>query len=193
MVQAMAHGPANTIAPYRNSLQSSKSGMAPDLPRRSWVSETIPNKLVVITDGAKQMKLVAFWRNSIPPGASFRIAGQIPVTCGFSPLPEWIQSEQSVVVYGYGAFVVNNIPQSVSSDIQSATKILQVSLHLGPAYPTSYGAQRFQWEPQSHSWSSVWAKIRCFINEHDSRAQSTEQYGFYKRVCTFRRLGGARS
>ena len=85
-----------------------------------------PDKLVVITDGAKQMKLVAFWRNSIPPGASFRIAGQIPVTCGFSPLPEWIQSEQSVVVYGYGAFVVNNIPQSVSSDIQSATKILQV-------------------------------------------------------------------
>jgi hypothetical protein len=123
-----------------------------------------PDKLVVITDGAEQMKLVAFWRDDIPasfvqiPGtASRRIAGQIQVTCGFSPLPEWIQSEQSVVVYGYGAFVVNNIPQSVDTDIQNANKILQVSL-MGPAYNTAYGAERFQWNPLTHEWSSVWAR-----------------------------------
>jgi len=123
-----------------------------------------PDKLVVITDGAKQMKLVAFWRDAIPDGfvqipgtASRRIAGQIKVTCGFSPLPEWIQSEQSVIVYGYGAFVVNNIPQSVSSDLRGANKILTVSL-MGPAYTTSYGAERFQWNPSSHEWTSVWAR-----------------------------------
>lgn len=61
------------------------------------------DKLVVITDGAKQMNLVAFWRNEIPNGSE-RIAGQIPVTCNFTTLPEWIQTEQSVVVSGYGAF-----------------------------------------------------------------------------------------
>jgi len=123
-----------------------------------------PDRLVVITDGAKQMKLVAFWRDSIPDGfvqipgtASRRVAGQIKVTCGLSPLPEWIQSEQSVVVYKYGAFVVNNIPQSVSSDIQSANKILAVAL-MGPAYPTSYGAERFQWNSTSHEWTSVWTR-----------------------------------
>ena len=123
-----------------------------------------PDKLVVITDGAKQMKLVAFWRDSIPSGfvqipgtASRRIAGQIQATCGFSPLPEWIQSEQSVVVSGYGAFVVNNIPQTVSSDIQSANKILAVAL-MGPAYPTSYGAERFQWNSTVHAWTSVWSR-----------------------------------
>jgi hypothetical protein len=123
-----------------------------------------PDKLVVITDGAKQMKLVAFWRDSIPdsfvqkPGtASRRIAGQIQATCGLSPLPEWIQSEQSVVVYGYGAFVVNNIPQTVSSDLIGKNKILQVSL-MGPAYPTSYGAERFQWNSSTHEWSSVWSR-----------------------------------
>jgi hypothetical protein len=123
-----------------------------------------PDKLVVITDGAKQMKLVAFWRDNIPGGftqipgtASRRIAGQIQATCGFTTLPEWIQSEQSVVVSGYGAFVVNNIPQTVSSDIQSANKILAVTL-MGPAYPTSYGVERFQWNSSLHAWTSVWAR-----------------------------------
>jgi len=122
------------------------------------------DKLVVITDGAKQMKLVAFWRDKIPEGfvqkpgtASRRIAGQIQVTCGFTTLPEWIQSEQSVVVSGYGAFVVNNIPQTVDPAIRSANKILAVSL-MGPAYPTSYGAERFQWDSSTHEWHSVWAR-----------------------------------
>ena len=114
------------------------------------------DKLVVITDGAKQMKLVAFWRNQIPDGFTQRVAGQVPVTCGFDPLPTWIQSEQSVVVYGYGAFVVNNIPETVSPD-SIPNRLVGVSL-LGPAYPTSLGAERFQWNASTHTWSSVWAR-----------------------------------
>ncbi len=123
------------------------------------------DKLVVITDGAKRMKLVAFWRDAIPEGfvqkpgtASRRVAGQIQVTCGFSaPLPEWIQSEQSVVVSGYGAFVVNNLPETVDAALQGQNKILQVSL-MGPAYDTSYGVERFEWNPSADAWSSVWAR-----------------------------------
>ena len=116
------------------------------------------DKLVVITDGAKQMNLVAFWRDEIPEGSE-RIADQIPVTCGLSNDTEWIQSEQSVVVYGHGAFVVNNIPENVSSDIEevSTNKILQVSL-MGPAYETSYGAERFEWNTETNKWSSVWVR-----------------------------------
>ncbi|WP_229395419.1 hypothetical protein [Methanosarcina sp. DH1] len=114
------------------------------------------DKLVVITDGAKQMNLVAFWRDEIPEGSE-RIAGQIPVTCNFTTLPEWIQTEQSVVVSGYGAFVVNNIPENVSSDLLGQNKILQVSL-MGPAYDTAYGAERFQWNTSTNEWSSVWAR-----------------------------------
>ncbi len=114
------------------------------------------DKLVVITDGAKQMNLVAFWRDEIPKGSQ-RIADQIPATCGLSNDTEWIQSEQSVVVYGYGAFVVNNIPENVSSDLVGQNKILQVSL-MGPAYDTSYGAERFEWNPKTNEWSSVWAR-----------------------------------
>ncbi|MFZ2630984.1 MAG: hypothetical protein WA081_21525 [Desulfosalsimonadaceae bacterium] len=122
------------------------------------------DKLVVITDGAKQMKLVAFWRDTIPDGfvqkpgtASRRIAGQIQATCGFSAVPEWIQSEQSVVVYGYGAFVVNNIPETVSSDIVGQNKILQVSV-MGPAYDSAYGVERFEWDPTTDNWYSAWTR-----------------------------------
>lgn len=81
------------------------------------------DKLAVITDGSDRMKLVAFWRNDIPtgftlkPGTKFiRIADQIQVTAGLDPAPEFIQSEQSVVVNGYGAFVVNNIRPDVDAD-----------------------------------------------------------------------------
>lgn len=58
-----------------------------------------------------------------------------------------IPSVFDVVVYGYGALVVNNIPETVSPDIQSANKFVQVS-----AYPTSFGAERFQWNPSTHTW-----------------------------------------
>lgn len=118
-----------------------------------------PDKLVVITDGADQMKLVAFWRSEIP-GGSQRIADQIQVTCGLNPLPgAWIQTEQSVVVSGYGAFVVNNIPETVNPDVQKANKFVQVSL-MGPGKdcPSSYGVERFQWDTLTHKWSSAWTR-----------------------------------
>ncbi len=124
-----------------------------------------PDKLVVITDGAKRMNVVAFWRDQIPDGfvqkpgtASRRIAGQIPVNCGLPQSTEWIQSEQSVVVNGYGAFVVNNIPEDTRALSQvAANKLLVVSL-MGPAYPTSYGTERFQWDPAQDEWRSVWTR-----------------------------------
>lgn len=73
------------------------------------------DKLVVITDTSKRMKIVAFWRDEIPAdakqvaGYDKRIAGVHEVTCGLPASTEWIQSEQSVVAGGYDAFVVNNI------------------------------------------------------------------------------------
>ena len=129
-----------------------------------------PDKLVVITDGAKQMNLVAFWRDDIPPGSQ-RIAGQIPVTCGFSPLPEWIQSEASVVVYGYGAFVANEIPETISPDLEGQNLMLNLTL-VGPAYPGPYGVERFQWNTSTHQWSSVWARSDVETSTGPSHSQS---------------------
>jgi hypothetical protein len=118
-----------------------------------------PDKLVVITDGADRMKLVAFWRDKIPdaarrqPGAmSTRIAGQIQVTCGLIPPPEFIQSEQSVVVNGYGAFVVNNIRRGSAKD-----RLIDV-LAGGPVFAPPAGVERLEWNPQTHAWHSVWTR-----------------------------------
>ena len=117
------------------------------------------DKLVVITDGSDQMKLVAFWRDAIPAGAvpvpgakSPRIADQIPVTAGLSPLPKYIQSEQSVVVNNCGAFVVNNIRPLGDPD-----RLVDV-LAGGPVLDPPRGMQRFEWDPATNHWKSVWAR-----------------------------------
>lgn len=118
-----------------------------------------PDKLVVITDGSDHMKLVAFWRNEIPKGfkqikgtKSARIAGQLPITAGLSPKPKFIQSEQSVVVNGYGAFVVNNVAEKGEKD-----KLVDV-ITLGPINKPATGVERAEWNPQTHSWRSVWTR-----------------------------------
>ncbi|UFS95210.1 hypothetical protein [Nocardia huaxiensis] len=117
------------------------------------------DELVVITDGADRMKLVAFWRNGIPadaqpaPGArSPRIAGQIPVTAGLDPQPEFIQSEQSVVVTGYGAFVVQAIVEGGSPD-----RLVDVIAN-GPVTRPAHGVQRFEWDITLNRWNSVWER-----------------------------------
>ncbi|MBL1077657.1 hypothetical protein JK358_24960 [Nocardia sp. 2] len=118
------------------------------------------DELVVLTDGADHMKLVAFWRNEIPDYAqpvegarSPRIAGQIPVTAGLrEPLPEFIQSEQSVTVQGYGAFVVQDVGAASSQD-----RLVDL-LAIGPVSAPAYGVQRFEWDPIAHRWNSVWER-----------------------------------
>ncbi|SAK59272.1 hypothetical protein AWB75_02423 [Caballeronia catudaia] len=115
-----------------------------------------PDKLVVITDGKKQMDLVAFWRDAIPSGFTNRIAGQIPVTCGLPPTYTGaIQSDQSVATNGYGAFVVNN----VSTSNTGTSPLVDNLLRGAPgAPPAPLGVQRFAWDTQTHTWSSVWAR-----------------------------------
>ncbi len=117
------------------------------------------DKLVVITDGANRMNLVAFWRDGIPanfkqkPGTkSNRIADQIKVTAGLPESTEFIQTEQSVVVKDYGAFVVNNIGQPGPKD-----KLAGV-IALGPVTTPPVGAERFEWDPKADKWTSVWTR-----------------------------------
>ena len=116
------------------------------------------DKLVVITDGAKRMKLVAFWRDDIPEDAvpvdaeNPRIADQKEISCGLSASTEWIQSEQSVAVSGYGAFVVNNVIPNTVPD-----KIVAV-LSIGPLVTPPFGVERLQWDTEKNQWYSVWTR-----------------------------------
>ncbi|MDR5756384.1 hypothetical protein [Caballeronia sp. LZ035] len=112
--------------------------------------------LVVITDGKKRMGLVAFWRDQIPIGQTDRIAGQIPVTCGLPPSYAGdIQTDQSVTVNGYGAFVANNISASNTGTTPVVDNLIR---GLPGAPPSPLGVQRFTWDPQMHTWASAWAR-----------------------------------
>ena len=116
--------------------------------------------LVVITDGAKRMKIVAFWRDNIPAdakevaGGRQRIAGYKEVTCGLPSSTEWIQSEQSVACAGYGAFVVNNI---LSGGTSTGDKVVDV-LSIGPLIPSPYGVERLEWNTKDNKWETIWMR-----------------------------------
>ena len=118
------------------------------------------DKLVVITDGGKRMKIVAFWRDNIPADAnevvsgSPRIAGTREISCGLPSSTEWIQSEQSVVCAGYGAFVVNNI---LSEGNTTGDKVVDV-LAIGPLIETPKGVERLQWNTKENRWETVWSR-----------------------------------
>jgi hypothetical protein len=117
------------------------------------------DKLVLITDGANRMKLVAFWRDAIPadartvPGArSPRIADQKPVTAGISEQRAWLQSEQTIIVSGQGAFVVNNLIEEGHPD-----RIIDV-MTVGPVHTPPRGVEKIVWNDKENRFYSAWAR-----------------------------------
>ena len=116
---------------------------------------------VVITDGAKLMNVTLFWRNDIPEdwagieGQDRRLAGLAPADMG-NPDLEAIQSEQSVVVAGYNAVVVNNQPRNVPWYLPEQAQTLLISfLGSNPRYQP-YGVQNFKWNPQTRELDMAW-------------------------------------
>ena len=121
------------------------------------------DRFVVITDDDRRMNVVIYWRDRVPAGwrapagaPTPRIAGQLPATMG-DPTRTAIQSEQSVVVSGYGALVVNNEAASIPPGFPPAASRLLVS-YLGddPAF-TPHGLQKFEWDPARRTFREAWA------------------------------------
>ncbi|AZL60186.1 hypothetical protein EI545_15930 [Tabrizicola piscis] len=117
------------------------------------------DKLVLITDGSNRMKLVAFWRDEIPTDAravegalSPRIAHQIPVRAGISEERPWLQSEQTIIVLGTGAFVVNNLIEEGHPD-----RIIDV-LTVGPVHAPPRGVEKIVWNQTDRRFYSAWAR-----------------------------------
>lgn len=116
------------------------------------------DRLVVLTDGAPRMKLVAFWRDAIPEGfvalagaASPRIADQRVVEFGIPGQPI-AQSEQSVAVWGYGALVVNNAgPDTLGSAFENVAAI-------GVTRPGPQGVAKLAWDPHANRWRDAWSR-----------------------------------
>jgi hypothetical protein len=118
------------------------------------------DKFVVITDGDEVMNMVLFWRDEVPedweqlPNApSRRIAGMLRADIGFDDA-EAVQTEQSVVVGGYGAFVVNNAP--ASKPISKAPDGAYVGLAGHHPDYTPHGVQKFEWDPAAQALKEAW-------------------------------------
>ena len=124
------------------------------------------DRLVVITDGEPLMNVVAFWRDGVPkgwkrlPGApSRRIAGQLPADMG-DPGLQGIQTEQSVVVGGNGALVVNNDPASIPPGFPAVgVRVLAGYAATDPAF-TPHGLQKFEWNGRRRELREAWANRR---------------------------------
>lgn len=119
------------------------------------------DKLVVFTDGAKKMNLVAMWRDKIPAGwqqkpgtLSPRVADQRPVDMG-SAVPT-VQSEQSVAVYDGHAFVVNNIPAEEKPAL--AKSGYYVTMLNGMTRPAASGVAMLKWDSAKDQWNSLWTR-----------------------------------
>ncbi|MFT4518222.1 MAG: hypothetical protein ACI9JM_000603 [Halioglobus sp.] len=120
------------------------------------------DQFVVITDGQLQMNVVLFWRNGIPKdwkqladAPDRRIAGQAAVTMGDDSLTD-IQSEQSVVVAGYGAMVVNNHPRNIPWYLPGRAASLLISYLGSNQRHQPYGVQKFAWATESRTLSESW-------------------------------------
>ena len=119
------------------------------------------DQLVVITDGAPQMNVVAYWRNDVPrdwpglPGQPRQVAGLQPVTMGNPDLTE-IQSEQSVVVEGYGALVVNNEPRHVPWYVPSQARGIFYGLLGSNPRHQPFGVEKFEWNPDKRILEQAW-------------------------------------
>jgi hypothetical protein len=119
------------------------------------------DKLVVITDGAQKMRMVAFWRDQMPAGwkqkpgtLSPRIADQQVVDMG--PGIDTVQSEQSVASFGDYAFVVNNI---IDKDAPYLAKdSTYVTMLNGATRPGPRGVAMFKWDNQAHTWKQLWTR-----------------------------------
>lgn len=142
--------------PYSNS-RGLGTGATPSL-----IGFDGEDKFVVITDGDEVMNMTYFWRDEIPQGweqiegtPSKRIAGQLPANFG-DPNATEAQSEQSVVVSGYGAVVVNNEARNIPDDFVGQ-RVLLFSSFLGndPLFQP-FGMQKFEWDPEAQELKEAW-------------------------------------
>ena len=122
------------------------------------------DRFVVLTDGDIRMNLVLMWRDAIPAGwqtlegaPSNRIAGQAPVDMGALDV-QAIQSEQTVIVAGYGAFAVNNTPRNPPWYMPKSGVGRGVTIGPLGSNPEfqPYGIQKFEWNPRRKRLEQAW-------------------------------------
>ncbi|MCP4360911.1 MAG: hypothetical protein GY796_23125, partial [Chloroflexi bacterium] len=130
------------------------------------------DKFVVITDGQALMRLVLFWRDEIPsdweaiaPDKDRRIACEIPITFGNDQAVSSL-SEQSVLVSGHAAIIVNN------QLVQESLAFNRLPAFVNSAFAAAaggrpdfapYGIERIDWNPETRQCETVWVNNELSI------------------------------
>ncbi len=123
------------------------------------------DKFVVFTDGSELMNLVLVWRDEIPAdweaiseGKDRRIAAEFPITFGVEGATRSI-SEQSVLVRGHSAMVVDNQYSVDTSDWLNGgdnAGMLTV-LFSNLAFNAPFGVEKFSWNNETRQVESDWS------------------------------------
>ncbi len=159
-------------------------------------TEADQDKFVVFTDGQELMHLVFMWRDEIPddwqpivPGKDRRIACEIPVRFG-DPQAIRSLSEQSVLVRGYAAVVVNNLLQDEPAFWQRIPDTISGSLAAfagGNPDIAPYGIERIDWQTTTRRCQQVWVNQNLSIpNGIPTMSEATGLfYGIGQRAGTW--------
>jgi hypothetical protein len=123
------------------------------------------DRFVVITDGRELMHLVLMWRDDVPagwqpiaPGKDPRIACEVPITFGNRKATRTL-SEQSVLVRGNAAVVVNNLltsEEGIGVGVPALDAAL-AALEEGDPAVAPHGIERVDWDPLARTCTPKWA------------------------------------
>ena len=152
-------------APYPNE-QGIGSGTTPAL--MGWGEGE--DHLVIIADGTQGNNMLAFWRHDIPAdwegidGLDRRIAGSTPVDFGLqNAAPP--QIENSIMIYGYGAFLDNTNPVKELPDQGNGGKQwLAESYFMHVPGHEAKGGTRISWDPETRKLETTWNNQTNFVS-----------------------------
>ena len=153
-------------ATYPNELGIG-SGTSPAL--MGWGPEE--DHLVVIADATDGNYMVAFWRDEIPtdwkglPGYDPRVAGSTPIHFGVSE-NEKPQVENSIVVYGYGAFLnrFESQPDGFSEFGDDLSQAQACLISTNQKACEAKGGTVIRWDPQTRQLKTAWASPTNFAS-----------------------------
>lgn len=121
------------------------------------------DRFVAITDASRFMRLNLYWRDDVPDGwepprgDDPRLACSVRVDFGEPDRPG-TKTDQSVVVDGYAAYVVDNTVRGLPEleEIDSGGRVVLIELAGSIPEHAPRGAARIDWDPATRTCRTVW-------------------------------------
>jgi hypothetical protein len=126
------------------------------------------DRFVAITDASHFMRLNLYWRDEVPQdwapprGDDPRLACSVRVDFG-EPGRPGTKTDQSVVVDGFAAYVVDNTVRGLPEleDVDSGARVVLIELAGSIPEHAPRGAARIDWDPVTRTCRTVWENPRA--------------------------------